>query len=29
LDYKKDMKQIKEHIKACELLYAYFGGNNK
>ena len=29
LDYKKDMKQIKEHIKACELIYSYFGGNNK
>ena len=29
LDYKKDMKQIKEHIEACEKIYAYFGGNNK
>ena len=29
MDYKKDMKQIKEHIKACEKIYAYFGGNNK
>ena len=29
MDYKKDMKQIKEHIKACEMIYAYFGGNNK
>ena len=28
-DYKKDMKQIKEHIEACEKIYAYFGGNNK
>ncbi len=29
LDYKKDMKQIKEHIEACDKIYAYFGGNNK
>ncbi len=29
LDYKKDMKQIKEHIEACEKIYAYFGGNNR
>lgn len=29
LDYKKDMKQIKEHIKACDKIIAYFGGNNK
>ena len=29
LDYKKDMKQIKEHLEACEKIYAYFGGNNK
>lgn len=29
LDYKKDMKRIKEHIEACELIYSYFGGNNK
>ncbi len=29
LDYKRDMKQIKEHIEACEKIYAYFGGNNK
>ena len=29
MDYKKDMKQIKEHIEACEKIYAYFGGNNK
>ena len=28
-DYKKDMKQIKEHIEACEKIYAYFGGNDK
>ena len=28
-DYKKDVKQIKEHIKACDKIYAYFGGNNK
>ena len=28
-DYKKDMKQIKEHIEACEKIYAYFGANNK
>jgi predicted RND superfamily exporter protein len=28
-DYKKDMKQIKEHIEACDKIYAYFGGNNK
>jgi hypothetical protein len=29
LDYKKDMKRIKEHIAACELVYDYFGGNNR
>ena len=29
MDYKKDMKQINEHIEACENIYAYFGGNNK
>ena len=29
LDYKKDKKKIKEHIEACEKIYAYFGGNNK
>jgi hypothetical protein len=29
LDYKKDMKLIKKHIKACELVYNYFGGNLK
>ena len=29
LDYKKDMKQIKEHIEACEKIYTYFGGNKK
>ena len=29
MDYEKDMKQIKEHIDACEKIYAYFGGNNK
>ena len=29
LDYKKDIKQIKEHIAACELVYDYFGGNNR
>ena len=28
-DYKKDMKQIKEHIEACDKIYAYFGGHNK
>ena len=28
-DYKKDMKQSKEHSEACEKIYAYFGGNNK
>ena len=29
MDYKKDIKQIKEHIEACDKIYAYFGGNNK
>jgi hypothetical protein len=29
MEYKKDMKKIKEHIKACELVYDYFGGNIK
>ena len=29
MDYKKDIKQIKEHIEACEKIYTYFGGNKK
>ena len=29
MNYKKDIKQIKKHIKACDRIYAYFGGNNK
>jgi len=29
LDYKKDKKKIKQHIEACEMIYAYFGGHNK
>ena len=29
LDYKKDKKKIKQHIEACEMICAYFGGNNK